>query len=230
MDVAFVAGDAVLNDVLAVVGIHVVGGEADGVIDLLFVAAHCLGDDVIGDHPAGFADVHLVGPAGGVGEFVFGESPLIAVFADVFGEHADRWRGSGADPGCRTGCLEPDLTAGVVGAFGVFPAFAEVVGGDCAVVVDVGFVFWHAVDLEEHAKIDGLFGGVEVLEVSAEGFVSFRVCSLGGADGGAVLGVAGEAEAEVVGLDASVALAGGATVAGEDGGGSRPLDGSPGFR
>jgi len=107
------------------------------------------------------------------------------------------------------------------GAFGVggfWPAVAaaDEVGREAAVVVGVGFVIGHGQRVEELAGVERFAGCGAGLDVAGEEFELGGVVVFRGFPWAAVAGVAGHAEAEVVGLDGSVACAGFAEVAGFD--------------
>src|SRR6185369_11684423 len=86
LDIAFVFHVALAIDVaLDVVGVHRVGGEANGIVGGGAALAVVLSHHNIADHAAGFADIELVRPAGEVVEFVFAEAPAIDFIADFFG-------------------------------------------------------------------------------------------------------------------------------------------------
>ena len=200
LDIAFVAGEAVFIDVsLYVVGIHSVGGEADGVVGDQITAAIVLGHDVIGDHSSCLSDVELVGPVVVIDEFVFGQAPFVEVFADFVG-HAGA---VGERPHeaflvvfvfCDNACSD------FVVAVGVVVVAADVVGGDGEVVVGVGFAVGHHYGIPWYSVV-GSF------EVSQKQFVSHGVVIFGLWPGSAVFGYVGCAKSEAVCLDAMVGLA-----------------------
>ena len=200
LDVAFVADVAVLGDVaLGVVGVHVVGAHADGVGGGEAGGEVVFGHHEVADHAAGFADVDLVGPVVVVGEFVLGEAPLAHFVADFLGNGGVV--GEEVEPALLVGFVfGDDFTAFLVGCFGVVVVHADVVGGEGAVVVGVGFEVGGGVEFAEDVV-------PAALEVAGEEGVLVGVVAFGFGEGNAVGGDFGEAHAEVVGLDAVVAVA-----------------------
>lgn len=107
-----------------------------------------LGEDVFAGHAAGIADIQLVGPVAGIGEFIFGQAPTACFGADglwhdwVIGQEIEEAVGPAA-------VFLPDLKAAGGRGFDVGEAGAGEVGGDAAAGIDVGFVIGHGGDAEE---------------------------------------------------------------------------------
>ena len=208
-DVAFVLDVAFGGDVaLGVVGVDGVGAHADGVGGGFLFAEFVFGHDEGADHAAGFADVELVGPVAVVGEFVFGEAPLVEFFTDVGGDAGVV--GDEVHEALLVGAVfVDDFLAAFVGGVGVVVVVADVVEGEGAVVVGVGLPVGSGVELVEELAPAGV-------EDAEDEFVLGGVVAFGFGEGDAVFGGFGVAGAEAVGLDAVVALAFDAGVLGAD--------------
>jgi len=160
LDIAFVFGAAVFGKALAVVGIHVVGGEAHGVVDGGGAAAVVFGHDDVRDHATGFAHVELVGPAGGVDELVGGRSPLLHFGADIFGDARAGGEEGEESEGVALVLLADRFAFGGAGVW-VGIIHPDEVGGEAAIVIDVGFEVGHPDGVPELAERWLFTGGDE---------------------------------------------------------------------
>ena len=168
-----------------------------------------LGHYVAADHAAGFADVELIGPAAVVGEFVLGEAVAVhAVAHDL--RHAGVVRQEIEIALLVVAVGGNDLLArGVVGV-GVVFAEADVVGRDHReIAVGVDVVLVRAVRRGQRDELQELGDrrGIGGLDGALQQFVLGRVVA-GRRGPGLSVGVRGDGEAEVVGLDFVVGGAG----------------------
>jgi len=213
LGVAFVLGVAVFHDALAIVRVHGVSGEADCVKQFERMTTIVLGHDVIGNHAAGFADVELMRPAVGVAELVFGEAPGLHFTAHVLGQA--RAGGEEVQEAARVvDMLLPDLCAANVIGVGVIVIEADKIGGETAVVVNVGFAVGHHLDVHQLAEFWVFAVDDEGFDIADEQFVAGGIVIGRRRDRDLVGRILREAEAEVVGLNAFVAGAGDAAIAG----------------
>lgn len=135
VEAAFAVKDAGVVDVKGdAVGVERVGGEGDAVLGVASAFGVVLGDDVVADHAAGFADVDLMGPVAGVGELIFGEAPALHFGADFDGQAFVMTEEPEQAEGVVFVVLEKLLALGVV-ALGPFVAEAVDVAAEFAAVV-----------------------------------------------------------------------------------------------
>ena len=212
MHVAFVADGRLavggnVDVALNVVRVHIVGAHPDRARRVVEVAEVAFRNDEIADQAARFANVHLARPVAVVGEFVFGEPPFRELGADFFRD-------------ARVVLQRPhqallpvqvrlvDRFAFFVSPVRITVIAADVVGRNRFVVVRVGLVVRHRREVRED-RLTG-FDGAE------EDFVLFFVVIFRFFKGRHIPRVVGEAHAEVVRLNAVVALAVGAVDLGVD--------------
>ena len=89
----------------------------------------------------------LVRPVAGVGEFVFAEAPAIHLLAQAFGNL--RIVRQEVEKALHVVLvLLPDLRPAGVAGVGIVPTAADEVGGESAIVVDVGLAVGDAVDFD----------------------------------------------------------------------------------
>ena len=198
LDIALIAHESLCGDVaLDVVGIHVVGTHADAVFHDFAAFAVLFAHDVVANHAAGFAHIHLAGPIAVFGKFILGEAELLEGGADFF------WNAGVIGEGPHEAFLPvfvglPDLGAGGVVGVWVVPVLADEIGGDGEVVIGIGLAIGHPGGGPGDALVPGL-------AIAEDEFKPLRVIVGGLFPGAAVFWHVGGAHAEIVGLDFFVA-------------------------
>src|SRR5690606_39737654 len=97
------------------------------------------GHDRMTNHPAGFADVELMGPISIVEELVLRQAPLPHLLLNVLGHTGIV--GDEVEPPLLVGfVLLDDFAAAFVAGLGIVVVVAEVVGAEGNVIVGVGLV------------------------------------------------------------------------------------------
>ena len=125
------------DEALDVVAVERVAAEADGVRNDLVAEDVVFGHDVIADHAAGFTDINLPRPVAGVGELVFGVTPLGELLANLGGDTFIREE-EVEEAFLVTDVLGDDAVAGGVVAHDVAVIATQVVDAERAEVVEVG--------------------------------------------------------------------------------------------
>jgi hypothetical protein len=161
-----------------------------------------LGENVLAEHTAAFANVELMGPVACGDEFIFGQAPAVHLLADVLGD-IGFIREVVEQALCPGEVVVPDFPAASVGGFGILPGAADDIGGD-ARGVDVGLGVRHERNAEEIADLGVTAEGLQV--VGGEG-VPARVIAIRPGQREAVCGIGGQTQAEAIGLELAVGFA-----------------------
>ena len=209
LHVAFVADHTVGRDIsLAVVGVHVVGGQADRIVGFPIPLAVGLGHHIVGDHPPALADIELMGPVVVVDKLILGQAEPLEVLLDFLGN--PRVVGECPHQSLLVAAVVGDdpLAVGVA-ALDIPHVAADVVGADREVVVGVGLAIGHPDRVPGDSTIARL-------EVAKEQFKLRLVVARWLGPRAAVVRHVGGAHAKVVGLHAAVAVAVGAGGLGGD--------------
>src|SRR5205823_2389132 len=148
------------HDALTIVRIHVVGSQANRIGGYLPAAAMVFGHNPVRDRAAGFADIELVWPSARVEEFIFAETELLHLRADVF-RHARAGREKVNEAARVVLVFLADARSDRGVAAGILVVHADEIGGETAVVVDVGLAVRHPDRVPKFAELRFLPGGNE---------------------------------------------------------------------
>src|ERR1017187_9725459 len=145
-------------------------------------------------------------PMVSIGELVPGRSPRLHLGAHVL-RHARAGSEEIDEAADVILVLLPDLRPGGVVGLQVSVIRPDVISGEAAVVVDVGFAVWHPDRVPERLELWLVAGGDQRFEVARKQLVFGRSIFRGLLLGQAVGWVLRIAKAEVIGLDTSVTFA-----------------------